>query len=222
MTVAVSPDLRATGSLYATLPTEDRVGLPVHINAAFSSRSDGKRVFFESTTNALLPHEVLWNRALLEAAAEALAGSLERMPELIGPEATWRMLLDAKALRDRATRTDVGPVFASFFDALLVVVTNARITPNVDGELTCELLVPPPEAIYENTPAPTALVLELVCADLRSLVIEARVNEYRLGNLTLDALTKVLLQQGLDVIKARPETKRTASAIRRSTVACSD
>lgn len=114
VTVAVPLDEELdSGLLYASLPTEQTIELPVLINADFYPATDRKRILFEADFRS---H---WNRAAMAAAAFVLADSLPRLKEHLEPAALWGLIGKAKTMAEQAERAGADPMNGlTFWQAL--------------------------------------------------------------------------------------------------------
>jgi len=199
VTVAVSASLSSPGRLYVTLPTEATIGIGVHINASFFPRNDRKGILF-GTASTDVQHEVQWNRAAMHEAARIVGANLERLPEAIGFEATWRLLVDARQCHQRAADGTDDVSFGSFFTVLQPLVTAAKIARATDGTVvsTGEILLPLSDEIYANSAAAEELGLRLVAPELRSICFVASSNNYPVPRLTLARLNDALTGKGFE------------------------
>jgi uncharacterized protein DUF3883 len=88
LTIALPLDRHVEGLFCAYLPTEDRIGLPFHLNADFFPGSDRKHLLTHN-------YQGEWNRVAVERGAALLAEHLEDLPGLMGHTALWDLLLAA-------------------------------------------------------------------------------------------------------------------------------
>lgn len=113
VTVAVPLDgLVGSGRLYATLPTEHEIGLPILINADFYPSSDRKRILFDQE------YQGDWNRAAIRAAATTVADSLPDLRDALGPVELWKLFQSIEGLHRAATEGKAEKVLASFWTSI--------------------------------------------------------------------------------------------------------
>ena len=77
----------ASGSYYATLPTELPTGLPASVNGSFFPKRDRKSLLTDGSPRGI------WNRAIIDDAAQLLASNLERVVDLVGDLLVTQTLL---------------------------------------------------------------------------------------------------------------------------------
>lgn len=88
------------GLYHATLPTQDLVGLPMHINATFFPSSDRKSLLLDDT------YKAEWNYAAIRGAAETLLAVLPKLPECMGHEGLWKLFDRAYSLFEQKFSQD--------------------------------------------------------------------------------------------------------------------
>ena len=122
--VAVSDSFIDDGLLYATLPTEQVTGLPFHIDADFFPAADRKSIPFGD----FLDFRSEWNRAALDAAAEAVTSNLIELRDSLGdaPAAFWRVLDQVYAVNRGQSDNEQMPLGA-FWESLLTELPTAPI-----------------------------------------------------------------------------------------------
>ncbi len=113
----------ATGLLYATLPTEESIPLPLLVNADFYPASDRKSIRFDAGAFSE------WNREAVRAAARLLASNLELLPESIGDKAVVTLLRGARELHARVEASDGDGTLASFWREIRSVLPDSAIVP---------------------------------------------------------------------------------------------
>lgn len=198
VTLAVPIDsLPEGGLLYAALPTEHDIALPVLINADFYPSSDRKRILFDQDFQGE------WNRAAIHAAGQALAAALPELRELINPVDLWRLLQSAKELH-RATASNMADKsFASFWNSLAPVVNSGqfiRIASNSWCSPGVARLLQSAKEEATILPLLEALGLKMVKLELQQFATLLRDKEVGVGYLTLDDLTNGLLKSGYDEV----------------------
>jgi len=104
-----------SGLLFATLPTQQRTGLPFHLNADFYPTEDRKRIILEQDFQSQ------WNRAAIAAGASALAGSLDKLPTLLGHQRFWELLARVKQVVANEE------IFAGFWSDISPSLASASI-----------------------------------------------------------------------------------------------
>ena len=139
----VEPGLLSEGRLYAFLPTEQRTGLPLHINGDFFPEPDRKQIIFAGHQ-----HEQAWNEMLVEAAAKEIARDPEGLFEMLGHVQLW-------ALLDRAYELDAKSsshpeCYKRIWERIKGAAALARIVPTQDGS------VQRPDGVYLPPNALTA------------------------------------------------------------------
>ena len=114
------------GLLYAFLPTEQKTGLPLHINADFFPESDRKAVIFKGHQ-----HEQAWNAMLVKTGAEEIARDPEGLLEMLGHVPLWQIMGKAYEL---ASRPSGHPAcYTHLWECLKATATQARIVQTQDG-----------------------------------------------------------------------------------------
>ena len=122
--VAVADSFVDDGLLYATLPTEQVTGLPFHIEADFFPAADRKSIPFGDH----LDYRSEWNRAALEAAAEAFASNLIPIRDVFrgDPAAFWTILNEVNSVQRAHSGDELIPLGA-FWKNLLPELPRAPI-----------------------------------------------------------------------------------------------
>ena len=101
VSVAIPLDAEVDGLLCAYLPTDERSGLPAHVNADFSPESDRKHLITDSFHGR-------WNRLAVRAAARIIARQLPDLASLLGHEQLWRLIFAAYEARPAGPDTGIG------------------------------------------------------------------------------------------------------------------
>ena len=117
--VAVPDTLIGDGQLFASLPTEQRTGLPFHIDADFFPASDRKTILFGDTYDP----RSKWNQAAIQAATSAVHSNLITLRDIHHNDAvTFWDFLDrvASVCTDRQgdTRLPIGTFWESLLQSL--------------------------------------------------------------------------------------------------------
>ena len=116
------------GLLYAFLPTEQRTGLPLHLNADFFPESDRKAVIFAGHQ-----HEQAWNEMLIDVAAAGLAKDPDELLKMLGQIQLWRMFSDAYDLSSNPSGHP--QCFKRFWERLKATGAQARIVLAQDASV---------------------------------------------------------------------------------------
>lgn len=168
----IEPDALDEGVLYAFLPTEQPLGLPIHINADFFPESDRKAIIFAGHQ-----HEQAWNEMLIDVAASELAKNPESLMKLIGHKQLWRILGHALDL----SKSSAHPrCFARFWERLKASAAQACIAPAQDGS------VQPPRGVFFSDKALDAAQLAAL-REIGGLVVDDGLRPFRAVMLQLDA-----------------------------------
>ena len=151
------------GHLYATLPTEQQLGMPLVVNADFFPSSDRKRVLFDAD------YQGTWNSAAIEAAAAALAANLEEVRSLLSAVSFWRLAESVREVKRRTEKGEVDAVFGKFWDRIGPALSNGPfiLASKGDWRRATEVLLL--QSVREETPAIpvlTALDVPIVHPDL--------------------------------------------------------
>ena len=181
----IEPEPLREGLLYAFLPTEQRTGLPLHINADFFPESDRKRVIFGGHQ-----HEQAWNEMLVDAAAAEIARDPEGLLNLVGHTRLWAIL--SKAYDLSRTDTDLPVCYERIWEHLRATASRARIVPTQDGS------VRRPDEVY-LPPSPLSIDQASALLEVGGRVASEELRPFRnamnhLGGafLTLDRLVRML------------------------------
>jgi hypothetical protein len=127
VTIAIPLDADADGLLCAYLPTDERSGLPAHVNADFYPESDRKHLITDSFHGE-------WNRLAIRAAARILADRLPSLAPRLGHEQLWRLIFAAHEAKPVGPDTglaayweEVGPLLPGL--AVMWTTTSQWVTP---------------------------------------------------------------------------------------------
>lgn len=196
VTVAVPiDDLPEEGLLYAALPTEHDIALPVLINADFYPSSDRKRILFDQD------YQGEWNRAAIRAAARALSDALPELRESLEPTDLWELFQSAKELHQAAAINAVDKAFSAFWECVAPVVEVGEYVRTTSGDWCSPARV----RLLQNAkdeasvlPLLELLGTNVVHLDLKPFATLLHDKEVGVGYLTLDDLTGALLGGGYD------------------------
>ncbi|MFT3818233.1 MAG: DUF3883 domain-containing protein [Rubrivivax sp.] len=178
----------AHGLLYASLPTEQQIALPVLINADFFPSTNRKQILFNHD------YQGDWNRAAVKAGAAALARALPRLRDALPPAHFWVLLGKCRAMFD----VPMDPSFRAFWELAKPVVQNGEMVRTSVGKF-CSPKVARLNGVSkeaaESLPLFEALGMNMVHQDLRphrNLLLEVGAADLDLGT-----LTSALQQAGL-------------------------
>ena len=119
--IAIPATSLESGLLCATLPTQQRTGLPFHINADFYPSEDRKRIILEQDFQSE------WNRQALKSAATIFAGALTKLPNLLGHRRLWSLLARLQAVAADAAAGRSEKIYGQFWTELSPAIPNAAI-----------------------------------------------------------------------------------------------
>ncbi|MDZ5446063.1 DUF3883 domain-containing protein [Micromonospora sp. 4G57] len=125
VTVAVPLTDDVDGLLCAYLPTDERSGLPLHVNADFYPESDRRHLIVDSFHGQ-------WNRLAVRAAARVLADRLPDFAPLLGHEQLWRLIF--AAYEARAARPDTG--IGAFWEEINGILATSPVMWTTTSEWT--------------------------------------------------------------------------------------
>ena len=164
--IAIPDTLLDDGLLFATLPTEQRTGLPFHIDADFFPTSDRKSIAFEDTSD----HRSEWNRAVIRATASIVSDNLISLRDLFRKDASsfWDILNRLHEVYQKHkdnTRKPLGDFWNLLRPSLQkhqIVYAESKkwLTPD-------EVRIPTGPKEVEAVPAFEALGIEIVHRDIR-------------------------------------------------------
>lgn len=181
----IDPEPLDEGLLYAFLPTEQLIGLPLHINADFFPESDRKAVIFAGHQ-----HEQAWNEMLIDAAAAELARDPEGLLQMLGHVQLWQILGRAYDLSSKPSGHPT--CFKRFWERLKATATQAHIALAQDGSLQCPNSVFLPRSPLNQHQVKALLEVggRLVAEDLRPF--QTAMNQLGAPILTLERLVALL------------------------------
>lgn len=181
------------GLFCAFLPTEHETGLPFHINADFYPSSDRKKIIFEQD------YQSQWNYAAIEGAATALAKSLEKLPQLLGPKNLWETLSSIYKIWQEARNGRRHDVFKSFWEKIRPYLKSSSIifTENEKWVEPSQALLLEKEEEEEAIPILNSLGLEIVHREIRPHIFQLPRGEMGIELLDLQHLVKAFKDIGL-------------------------
>jgi hypothetical protein len=178
--VAIPDEGLEMGRLFAVLPSRTTIPLPFHVNADFFPSSDRTRIIFGTD------YQSEWNRAAVRAAAQALAGGLDKLPQLLGHEGLWRLLRSLAECDQEVTQGKHDPVFAAFWEEVAPGLSTQPIVFT-----TTDRWVTPGEArlLESNAEQEAASVLEGLAIQIvhpelrpfRNLLLQKEIGTLRLN-----------------------------------------
>lgn len=121
VTIAVPNEPNDDGVFCAFLPTQHRTGLPFHINADFYPTSSRKEIVLESD------YQSEWNRAAVNAAAEAVANNVERLRGAVSHKQLWSIFQAVEQVGREAERGTKDKSLGSFWANLGASLRSSAI-----------------------------------------------------------------------------------------------
>ena len=125
VSVAIPLDAGVDGVLCAYLPTDERSGLPAHVNADFSPESDRKHLITDSFHGQ-------WNRLAVRAAARVIAQRLSDLASLLGHEQLWHLIFAAYEARPVGPDTGI----AAYWEEIAPLLPAAPVMWTTTGQWT--------------------------------------------------------------------------------------
>ena len=113
MAIPIGETTGFVGRFFAYLPTEQRHGLSLHINADFFPEPDRKAIVLTGGQ-----HQQAWNAALIECAAATLAANLIALREPLGPVRLWEMIDEACAIFKQEKQNGAYQELTTFWNAI--------------------------------------------------------------------------------------------------------
>ncbi len=192
VTIAIPQENTYNGLFCAFLPTEQKTGLPFHINADFFPSNDRKRL------NLTSGYEAEWNRAAIAAAAKTLAQNLNRLPNLLGHQSLWALLNSVKDVSVEAEKGTKESELASFWNEISHNLKDAPIVYTTNHEWVtasqCRLLKHKEEA--DAIALFKKLGIKIVSEDLRPY--QTLLREIGVSVLGIKDICEALSSAGLD------------------------
>ncbi|HAB19922.1 MAG TPA: hypothetical protein DCE44_26260, partial [Verrucomicrobiales bacterium] len=161
--IAIPESALDSGLLCATLPTQQRTGLPFHINADFYPSEDRKRIITEHD------YQSAWNRAALAAAATLLAGSLQKLKSWLGHQRLWALLARLQHVSANAGASPDEKIFGQFWTQLAPSLAAAEViyTQQKQWQKPSEVFYLQQESERAALPVLESIGLSFVHDDLR-------------------------------------------------------
>ena len=120
--------LAGPGRLFAVLPTDSTLPLPLHVNADFFPTTDRKRIHFEGG------YQAEWNRAAIEGAARILAQNFDKLRQQLGSTELWHLLQKMAEAERGAGQGELPGVLAAFWTAVAPSLKTEPILYTSTGE----------------------------------------------------------------------------------------
>ena len=160
--VALDAEDFSDGLLCACLPTEERPGLPFHVNADFFPSNDRKRIILADD------YQSLWNRAALLAAARIVAEATPSLIKMLGAERFWHLV---QRLQTLAGKDSHDKTWTAYWENLQIPLKREAVILTSAGEWTTSrggVALLQHEGEAANIPVLEGLGIKLVAEDLRS------------------------------------------------------
>src|SRR5262249_54866092 len=109
------------GLLFAILPTQQRLGLALHLNADFFPSSDRQRILF------IDDYQGRWNKAAVETGARTLAKALPDLANNLSPRVFWKLIQQIKNIHSKAAPGTFTNVFNVFWEQVEPVIKQSRV-----------------------------------------------------------------------------------------------
>ena len=116
--IAIPDELldQGQGRLFAVLPTEETFPAPLYINADFFTHSHRKTIIWGDREDG---YQSQWNRAIIKAAAQALADNLDRLCKLLTDhKSLWHLFKKLQECQDQARTGRLDQAFVAFWDEI--------------------------------------------------------------------------------------------------------
>ncbi len=120
VSVAVPDDPSQPGRLYAVLPTQTQIPVPLYINADFFPSSDRKRILLENG------YQTEWNRCALQAAARILGEHIDGLRTLLGHTSFWMLIKRLDEARRLAEKQECDQVYGQFWRKIELRLPNMQ------------------------------------------------------------------------------------------------
>lgn len=202
VTIAVpTGPLPTIGRLFAVLPTDSTMPLPIAVDADFFPTTDRRRIHLDGG------YQARWNEQALACAAGIFAASLDRLSQSLQPSALWRLLQRTLDMAQAVERGELAPQFTAFWQSLAPHLAGQAIAYSTAGHW----LPPTAVRIVEREAAHPLLQdlgLSPVHRHLAPYYDLMRLPEIGVAGLSLADLSRALQQDGLQpghhLAQARP------------------
>jgi len=188
VTVAIPLDSQADGRLCAYLPTDERSGLPAHVNADFYPESDRRHLITDSFHGE-------WNRIAVRAAAQLIASHLTDLAPRLGHERLWALIFAAYEAKPEGPDTGI----AAYWDEIRPILPGTPVMWTTSGEWTA-----PAGTVFMYSAEEDEVIPVLERLGLKVMHPEAGAYARRMTGragarqLSLGLLAQALLDSGLD------------------------
>ena len=184
------------GLLFATLPTEQKTGLPFHIDADFYPSSDRRSIAFENSYD----YRSEWNRAAIRSAASAIGDNLIALRDMFArdPSSFWAVLESLRQVHGEY-RDDERKPFGAFWEALLPLLPGSSIVYVDSGQWLepARTRIPTGSAEREAVPVFRALGIKMVHESLRRYQNVLTRSDVGVSTVSIDDIRKGLEMRGL-------------------------
>ena len=192
----VNDDL-VDGFLYAYLPTQQKTGMPLHINGDFFPHASRQDIVLRGEG-----HERYWNEALVATAAAIIGKNFALLRDSLGHKRLWRLGGDAFNVRERG-------VFAEFWDQFGAAArTSDSVWTTANAWRSPAAVHMGSEALSEEEQsALTSIGLDILHSDLRrdwTPLSSLGVRDLRL--VTVVSALEILDGDGISGKKSSPDT----------------
>lgn len=192
--IALPEKPEPSGRFCVCLPTEHDTGLPFHINADFFSSSDRKKIILESD------YQSRWNYAAIEGAAEALANTFQKLPDILGHKILWELITSIFKVKQEVEQGKRHVILGLFWEKLSPVIGEYPIvyTEHQEWVTPSEALLLGDKEEEVVLPIFDALDLKIVHHDIRSNIFQLpRRDVLGIEQLDLDHLVEAFYDKGL-------------------------
>ena len=193
--VAIGDGDLDAGLLYAGLPTKTSLPhLHVRVDAEFFPTRDRKTVHLGDD------YRGQWNRSALQAAAKLIADEIETIFQVLGAEATWRLVLAAHKLWLENSRGQGEPSFGLFWTELLTTLPGASVLPTQGNEVMAprQVVLAPNAEAQRGDQALGRIGVRLTHADLRATIAQLPFTELSMRQLAPGDIVAAFREAGLD------------------------
>ncbi len=178
------------GRLFAVLPTDSTMPLPLYINADFYPTTDRKRIHFGSD------YQSEWNRAAIRCAALTLCSQFDTLPQQLGPFDFWELIQKMAYTQQLANEGELPDVYAVFWQSVAPTLHNKPIIFTVEDQwrLPAEVRLPGRRVGETAVSLLTSLNVPILHPDLDSHSQLMQQPEIGAVNLSIQDVTNALLQ----------------------------
>lgn len=205
VSVAIAVDAEPEeGLLYAYLPTQQKTGMALHVNADFFPHASRQDIVLKGEG-----HERYWNEAMLATAAAAIGENFVLLRDKVGHSRLWELGSGAFRLRENGA-------FAEFWTRFADAARNSDSvwTTKNTWHAPTGVHLAPEHMPYAEQAALTSLGIELLDQSLRphwTALSSVGVGELRLLNVT----AKLEALNGAGIAYSNPHLKNLWAAVAR-------